>query len=101
MQRLKAELKVAGGKLVRVSVQTEGGRVESLKLTGDFFLHPEDSISKIEECVRGAALEDDGAEIAGRIDSLARRDGLLLVGFSGSDVAKAIIAATATSKKIE
>ncbi len=57
-----AEEKVPGGKLVRVSV-TADGRVE---ITGDFFAHPEEDITLIED----ALSQLNGNEPTGKIERL-------------------------------
>ncbi len=45
---LSADYKVPGGKLLRVRLLETGGRIESAKISGDFFLIPEDSLAKLE-----------------------------------------------------
>ncbi|MBD3210802.1 biotin--protein ligase [Candidatus Micrarchaeota archaeon] len=58
------EEKVSGGKLVCFSVETAGGAVKKVRITGDFFLHPEDTIVRIEEALAGLAVDagEDEAE---------------------------------------
>jgi len=46
----KASRKVPGGKLIRIKV-VFSDIIESVQITGDFFLHPEDSLLKIEEAI--------------------------------------------------
>lgn len=50
---LKAERKVPGGKLIRVALSLRGGRIEKVRITGDFFLHPEESIEDLEKRLEG------------------------------------------------
>jgi lipoate---protein ligase len=57
-----AEEKVPGGKLVRVSVPRHG----LVKISGDFFLHPEEGIMLIEE----ALCQLDGTESTWEIERL-------------------------------
>ena len=44
MKKLVAEYKVPKGKLVRVHLRINDNKIQNIKLTGDFFLHPEESI---------------------------------------------------------
>jgi hypothetical protein len=60
-----AEEKVPGGKLVRVTVRP-GGRIE---VSGDFFLHPEEGITLIEN----ALCRLDGTEPVVEIERLLNR----------------------------
>ncbi len=50
-------LKVEGGKMLRVRGSVSDGRISSVTITGDFFLHPEDVIESIESSLQGALLE--------------------------------------------
>jgi lipoate---protein ligase len=50
--------KVPGGKLLRVSVDHEGSRIVAVKFTGDFFVHPEEAVERLEGRLAGAALSD-------------------------------------------
>ncbi|MGC8850110.1 MAG: lipoate protein ligase C-terminal domain-containing protein, partial [Candidatus Bathyarchaeia archaeon] len=54
----RCELKVPGGKLLRVDCAVEGHRLAAVKLSGDFFLHPEESITILEERLRGVEAEE-------------------------------------------
>ncbi|MCX8204778.1 MAG: hypothetical protein N3H31_03920 [Candidatus Nezhaarchaeota archaeon] len=82
-----AELKVAGGKLVRAEVEVEGGRLVDVKITGDFFLYPEEAILDIESSLRGLSVENDYSSI---IESKLSQAGAQLVGAAPGDVAEAI-----------
>ena len=52
----KAIIKV--GKLIRVKAKFEDDRIKSIKITGDFFLHPEEGIESIEEALVGSKIEE-------------------------------------------
>jgi len=82
-----AELKVAGGKLVRVEVEVEGGVLVSVKITGDFFLHPEEAIFEVEASLKGLGTSADYASI---IESKLTELGAQFIGASPSDVAEAV-----------
>lgn len=54
---LSADYKVAGGKLLRVQLSLVGDAnsrtIESIKITGDFFMHPENAIENLENELTG------------------------------------------------
>ena len=71
-----AEEKVPGGKLVRVTVMPYG----RVRISGDFFLHPEESIVLIENALGGL----DGTEPADEIELILQQavaeTGMELIG---------------------
>lgn len=88
---MRAEEKVKGGKLVCIEVWAEGGTASKVKITGDFFLHPEDAIDALERSLVGvdlarARLPGGESEIAARLgDALGRAE---LIGASPEDLAR-------------
>jgi len=58
---LRAEFKVPGGKLLAAETEVEDGRLVRVKITGDFFMHPEEAIEGLENALTGIpanAIED-------------------------------------------
>jgi hypothetical protein len=56
LERLRsADYKAPGGKLVRVRLKEEQGQIRSVKITGDFFLVPEESLGKLEKMLEERA----------------------------------------------
>ncbi len=90
MQVGKSVLKVAGGKLLRVEVEHEAGIVKKVRLTGDFFIYPEEALIEMEKALEGCEL----GEVAERVDNTAARLGAQLVGFSPADVQEVVRLAT-------
>lgn len=48
---MRCEEKIPRGKLVCIDAECEDGRILSVKITGDFFLHPEERIEKLERAL--------------------------------------------------
>jgi len=52
---ISADYKVPGGKLLRVMLEldanTDPAQIASIGLNGDFFMHPEDAIERLELCL--------------------------------------------------
>ncbi len=80
-----AERKVRGGKLLRVSVDRQADLIRSVKITGDFFIHPEEDLEKLEEAARGLPLNrPDKLEEA--FHRVVRENGTQILGFSIEDL---------------
>jgi hypothetical protein len=63
----KAVYKVPGGKLLRVSVEYDGGTIREVRFSGDFFIHPEDALERVEAALKGAAPGDIGGIIGSEL----------------------------------
>ena len=83
---MKCEEKVPEGKLVCFSVEAENGSVTEVKITGDFFLHPEETIEKIEHSLEGIPLDIDESEVASRIRTSL--EDAQLIGATAEDMAR-------------
>lgn len=86
---MHGEYKVPGGKLVVVDLDVEGGRIANFRLSGDFFLEPDDAIDDINAAVDGLSVEADSRAIANAV-SAALPEGALLLGFSAEAVGVAV-----------
>jgi len=81
----QAERKIEGGKLVHVSIRHEDDLIRSITVTGDFFIHPEEDLQKLEEAAKGLPLNrpDQIAEVLNRA---IRENGTRIIGFSVEDL---------------
>ena len=84
-----AKQKVKEGKLVKVEVEYNKS-ITKLRITGDFFLHPEDILEKIEQSLTG--LEKDVSEeaIASKIRQIAKAHDAQMIGISPGSLAHVI-----------
>ncbi|MEM3014217.1 MAG: lipoate protein ligase C-terminal domain-containing protein [Candidatus Bathyarchaeia archaeon] len=87
----KAQLKVEGGKLIKVQLEIENKKIKKVKITGDFFLHPEELIDDMEKAVAGAMLDEK--VIADRIKEFILKNKAVLLGASPEDFARCIVMA--------
>ena len=53
---LKGELKAPGGKLLKCELTLKKDIIATLKITGDFFLYPEEKITDLETCLLGCRI---------------------------------------------
>jgi len=79
------KFKVPGGKLVVIDFDLVGGTLANARVTGDFFLFPDDAIHVINAALNGAAPGD----VAARVRAALPPDCELL-GFGPDDVAEAV-----------
>lgn len=84
----KATQKGEGGKLITIEA-VFGLRLEEVKITGDFFLHPEETIRAIEQCLLERSIDEIKARtshIVQDIDGVLRANKASLIGVSPQDV---------------
>lgn len=79
--------KIPSGKLVRIKVDFDT-QINSIQITGDFFLHPEDAIEQLEASVTGAAASSDVAALKEKFQHVLDGANATLVGVSADDLAR-------------
>ena len=95
MEKLKsADYKAPGGKLVRIRLKEDQGQIRSVKITGDFFLIPEESLRKLEKMLEDVPLREP--ELRLLVDRFFRGTGAQGLGVSSDDFVKAILSAKET-----
>ena len=92
----RSEIKVTGGKLIRVQCTVDRGVVENVVITGDFFLHPEDGIEELEKEL--VMLRARPEIISSHVLSFLG-NGYVLVGAAPEDFAKAVVEAVAQASR--
>ncbi|MHA2140052.1 MAG: lipoate protein ligase C-terminal domain-containing protein [Candidatus Thorarchaeota archaeon] len=83
--------KVHGGKLIKIKVESKDNSIQAITLLGDFFLHPEHVLEKIEESLFGVQLSEE--IISMKIKTVLDISKATLIGANAKDFAQAIIAA--------
>lgn len=82
---MKAEYKVPGGKLLACEVDYDK-KITRIKLSGDFFMHPESAILDLEAVIHGKTMDELGAVV----DDFFNESEITLVGVAPSDFVKVI-----------
>ncbi len=85
-----AKQKVAGGKLVTVKLQYSG-RVDSIRILGDFFIHPESGLEQIERALVGENLDETA--LSSNVARTARENGIEMIGVTPEAIASTIMMA--------
>ncbi|MGN6273810.1 MAG: lipoate--protein ligase family protein [Protaetiibacter sp.] len=86
---MHGEYKVPGGKLVVVDLDVDDGRLTDVRLSGDFFLEPDDALPLIDAALTGLPADADGKVLAAAVQR-ALPDGAVLLGFSPEAIATAV-----------
>ncbi|MBK0417482.1 lipoate--protein ligase family protein [Leucobacter sp. CSA1] len=86
---MHGEYKVPGGKLVVVDFEVEGGRISDFRLSGDFFLEPDEALLDIDAAVNGLSPNSTIEEIATAIRQGLPKE-VHLLGFTPESVGVAI-----------
>ena len=97
-ERLHGEYKVPGGKLVAVDVSVIDNRLADVRVSGDFFLDPDEALPVIDRALGGVGIDTEVGELVARIDAdltRAHAEGILgvpvtMVGFDSRAVAIAV-----------
>jgi len=86
---MHGEYKAPGGKLVAADVEIAGGLLSEVRISGDFFLEPDDALERIDAAVTGLPVTAGTAAITERVGA-ALGAGAMLEGFSAETVAVAV-----------
>jgi len=87
----RAAYKVKGGKLIKVQLTAEDKKIKRIKITGDFFLHPEEVIEDMEQSLEGCLLDE--RELNRLIENVLKSKQAVLLGVRPEDFARCIMMA--------
>ena len=82
----RAEYKVPGGKLLAAELAVEGDHMVGVKITGDFFMHPETAIITLEKALGGTPV----AELEDRVSRFFKENDVSLFGVEEGDFVKVV-----------
>jgi lipoate---protein ligase len=83
------EYKVPGGKLVVADLEVIDDVVRQARISGDFFLEPDDALERIDGALAGMPTAAPAAQVAARVRGVLG-DGVEMLGFSPEAVAVAV-----------
>ena len=89
MRSCFSEFKVPNGKLLKVSVSFDDV-IHSVRITGDFFLYPEELIIDLEESVNLLPVDTSAGYISSLLQDVLNTYNGVAVGFSADDLAQVI-----------
>ncbi len=83
------DYKAPGRKLLRIDLETENNIIKDIKITGDFFMHPEESIFAVENALLGKNIKNPKS-VTDSIDRVLREKNIKVMGFNSSDILTAL-----------
>ncbi len=81
--------KVKEGKIVKVEVDCEDV-IKKLKITGDFFLHPEDVLDDIEKTMVGLKKDVSFETLFVKINDIVKDNDAMMIGISPESIAEVL-----------
>jgi lipoate-protein ligase A len=85
----RAKQKVKEGKVVKVEIDSNSV-INDVKITGDFFLYPEDILEEIEKCIIGLDKTVSEEEILSGIQKATAGKDVQMIGISPESIAMLI-----------
>ena len=87
---MHGEYKTPGGKLVVADFSIADGQLRQVRISGDFFLYPEEALATITGALEGAPATADQAALTGRIAEVLGPE-ITMLGFSPYAIAQAVL----------
>jgi lipoate-protein ligase A len=85
--------KIPNGKMLKVFLQIEGNKISNVKITGDFFIHPEETIFLIEQYLEGLPVDVTESRMLFKVNSAVKDAEAELVGVDAESIAFAMFRA--------
>ena len=95
MGKSQAIYKVPGGKLLKVFLDVHDGKIADIKITGDFFMYPEEKINMLEDAMRGQGLDENS--LVENLDKVIEDEKLELFGLDSAGIVTTIMMAANAS----
>jgi lipoate-protein ligase A len=86
MPTRRSQIKVPDGKLVRLDAVCEEHVLSDIKISGDFFVHPEEALFTIERELNGLGLTGTEEDLARKVGDVITTSGAVLIGFRADDI---------------
>jgi lipoate---protein ligase len=87
MHARRSQRKIPGGKLVRLDAVCERHILTNIRISGDFFVHPEEALFTIERGLDGLRLTGSEEDLVQKVGSIVTASGAILIGFGAADIA--------------
>ncbi|CAG0986481.1 hypothetical protein METP3_02389 [Methanosarcinales archaeon] len=84
------KVKVKEGKIVKVEVELDFDVIKKLRITGDFFLHPEEVLDDIEKSMTGLKKDVSFDTIVFKIQNIVKDHNTQMIGISPESIAEVL-----------
>ncbi len=88
----QATCKVEGGKLVNVEV-FYNDTIEKVKVTGDFFIHPEEGLEDVEQALAGVDICSSADGMTNLIERVVTAKQIMMIGVNPKVIAVVVMEA--------
>ena len=87
----KSVYKVPDGKLLKITLDynEENNTINTVKITGDFFVYPEEAIEKMEDELKNIIIEKNA--LIGRINRFIKDNNIEFIGLNAEGLATGIM----------
>lgn len=85
----KALYKVPNGKLLKIFLETMGEKISYLRISGDFFAHPEENIERLETSLVNEKL--DANSLTAKIELFLKENPTILFGVDTPSIVSTIL----------
>ena len=86
---MHGEYKVPGGKLIVVDLEVADDKLSNVRLSGDFFLEPDEALDAINSALAGQSADADAAALAAAVQAALPAQ-VRMYGISADAVAVAV-----------
>lgn len=86
---MHGEYKMPGGKLIVIDLALRDGRLDGVRLSGDFFLEPDAALPAIDAALNGQRADVDDAALIAAIDAKLPKD-TTMYGISSAAIVTAV-----------
>lgn len=73
-----------GGKMVKLDIEQERGKISEARIRGDFFIEPPEKLRELEKALEGLKPDSEVEEVEKELEDVEAK----LIGFSISDIAE-------------
>lgn len=84
---MQLSYKVPNGKMLNVDIEIEQNKIKEIKLTGDFFIFPNEAIKDIENFLKDTPIN----QINKNLSNFLKENSIEIIGFSPQDIENLII----------
>ena len=91
MKKVVFDYKPKNGKLLRITLHYDNGRIQQVKIFGDYFLYPEEAIFEIEKALTGVRLEREA--ILKVLETKFKELNVLPIGITAEAICEGILLA--------
>lgn len=78
--------KVPNGKLLKVFLDIQDNTIKEIKITGDFFVHPEEAVEELEKQLQGVSINN----VKHTIDAFFQQNEIEMVGLTKESLIEAM-----------